>query len=683
MPSDRRIDHLPIKWKLFFPLILSVMVLGIAGYVIMEWQLADIKARFIRRIAENKLSEIEQGIQRAGIEAMEKASLFIRLPGVIQAYEIAHTGDIDDEADANGQAAREMLRRNLKPMMDGFDEYRTGDQPLKLHFHLPNAHSLCRVWQERQVVVDGKWVDISDDVGPFREMIQDVVKSGRPAKGIELGRSGFVVRGTIPIRAESGKILGSVEVLREVEPVLRMSMADERQGLAMFMAKRFLSITTTLQESERNPRVGENFIRVAEINSGKLMGQLRPEFLEKGLTGMNIEDRDGSALVAFPLQDYAGKRVGVVAFAIDVERETHMMELVTWTLHGTMMAILIVIGLITWWTMTYAVLRPLNVITRFSQRISEGDLAQRVELSHKDEIGRLADTLNDMVERLADILREITVGIDTLGDSSSEISKSVDQQASVVAEQSASVSEITSTMAELSASFTQIAEHSNLVTSLADGALLHSKSGAESMEIINRKMEEISRDNQRNITEIVNLGKKSREIAKVMDVINNVSDQTKLISFNAAIEASSAGEAGKRFGVVAAEIRRLANSVMDSTGEIESRIHEIQDAVNHMIISSERGAKGIQEGADYSMRSAQKLADIVNGAQSTADAARQISLSTQQQKTASDQVLTALREIDEGAKQNKNTIRHVSTITRELASLADNLKSMVAQFNLK
>src|SRR5208337_1012155 len=199
------------------------------------------------------------------------------------------------------------------------------------------------------------------------------------------------------------------------------------------------------------------------------------------------------------------------------------------------------------------------------------------------------------------------------------------------------------------------------------------KKGASAVESVIMKMNDINSDNLNSIREIVELGRKSKEISKVMEIINSIADQTKLIAFNAALEASSAGEAGKRFGVVAVEIRRLADSVMESTGEIESKINEIQEAINRLVIASEKGAKSIQEGMEFSNQTAGILEGIVDDAQSTTDAAKQISLSTQQQKTASNQVVTALREIVVGTEQTTDAVNEVVSISIKLATLSNGL----------
>ncbi len=202
------------------------------------------------------------------------------------------------------------------------------------------------------------------------------------------------------------------------------------------------------------------------------------------------------------------------------------------------------------------------------------------------------------------------------------------------------------------------------------------------MQTVLGRMNDIRADNQHSLREIVELGAKSKQIGKVMEIINAVADQTRLIAFNAALEAASAGEAGKRFSVVAGEIRRLADSVTDSTSEIETKIGEIQDSISRLVITSEKGAGGIGAGMSASALTAERLNDIVTAASQTSSAAQQISLSTQQQKTASNQVVVALREIVSASSHTAHSISRISLVSREMSELSAHLDELVRQFNL-
>jgi len=285
-------------------------------------------------------------------------------------------------------------------------------------------------------------------------------------------------------------------------------------------------------------------------------------------------------------------------------------------------------------------------------------------------ITRVQKRFYDNIEKASDVVKNMESYAGML-------SITVEQYAAISAGESASISEITSTTEELSASSTQIAEHAKAVVDTAQKTWEDTKKGATAIESMMMKMAEIHGDSQKSASEILDLGKKSREITKVMEIINSIADHTKLLAFNAALEASSAGEAGKRFGVVAAEIRRLADSVTESTGEIEGKISEIQEAVNNLAVASEKSSRGIEQGMDFSSQTAGLLSDIVEAAHTTMDSAKQISLSTQQQKTANSQVVIALREIMQGATTTSASVESLGTISSELAALSQSLAQIL------
>lgn len=310
------------------------------------------------------------------------------------------------------------------------------------------------------------------------------------------------------------------------------------------------------------------------------------------------------------------------------------------------------------------------------------DLTVRFEQRSNDEIGMVAGEFNVLLEKMQQIIALVTKTTGEINSHAETISSSVHHQAGFTTQLSSSVSEISSTMEEFTSTATEIARHSQGVVEIAETTLRDTREGAGMVETLTAKMGEINDDNQSGIREIVELGKKSKEITKIMGIINTIANQTKLIAFNAALEAASAGDAGKRFGVVALEIRRLADNVFESTEEIEGKVTEMLDAVNRLVIGSEKSSKGIRDGLEYSTHTTEILNDLVFGAESTAEAARQISLSTQQQQTASSQVVIALRDIEEGVRFSSSSIQQTSTVSRNLAEMASSLDKLVGNFTL-
>jgi methyl-accepting chemotaxis protein len=263
-----------------------------------------------------------------------------------------------------------------------------------------------------------------------------------------------------------------------------------------------------------------------------------------------------------------------------------------------------------------------------------------------------------------------------------KLSASVEQQAGFSSQLSSSVSEISSTMEEFLSTAAMITNHSHEVVDIADQNMHGSTNAASEVEVLLEKMNTITSDNETSLQEIVTLGRKSKDITRIMEIIGDIANQTKLIAFNAALEAASAGEAGKRFGVVAVEIRRLADNVVESTGNTEAKILEIIESVNRLVIASEKGANVIREGVVYSGRTMQTLNDVVNGSVATSQAAKQIALSTQQQQISSSQVVVALRDIQEGTRQSFESIRQINDIGKDLTAMSNDLKGIMERFSL-
>jgi methyl-accepting chemotaxis protein len=332
---------------------------------------------------------------------------------------------------------------------------------------------------------------------------------------------------------------------------------------------------------------------------------------------------------------------------------------------------------------------------RIAHTIADFDLSVSVVTKPGDETSMLA-AMKTMQRNLAQMIGNVEFSVRVLSDYAQQLQATagmapqhnphdfatVESMAAAVEEMSASVSQITATMEEFSASSTQIADHSGAVADIANRTWEMSKQGAEEMRSVLARMGDIRTDNRNNLAEIAALGAKSRQISKVMEIINTIADQTKLIAFNAALEASSAGEAGKRFSVVAGEIRRLADSVTDSTGDIEASIQEIQDSISRLVITSEKGGDVIAAGIATGTHTAQNLDEVVAAAGQSRNAARQISDSTQQQKTASDQVVIALREIASASAQTARAIDSVSRISTEMTELSLELSGQIKRFRL-
>ncbi|MDA8164930.1 MAG: methyl-accepting chemotaxis protein, partial [Desulfobacteraceae bacterium] len=211
------------------------------------------------------------------------------------------------------------------------------------------------------------------------------------------------------------------------------------------------------------------------------------------------------------------------------ERERIKKEITSIISRNIAVSLLTVVGLyffVSFFLDKYMV-KPLGVIAT-TLRSYDNDLTVTIPVTTENEVGEVARSFNGLIANLRGIITNMSGagrGIDAIA---GELTASVGEQAAVSSEQSAAVAEITATMEELSASSMQIAEHSRMVVELATKAWDSTKRGADAAEAVMAKMQEIHDDNQNSINEIVELGRKSREISKVMEIINTIADQTKL-----------------------------------------------------------------------------------------------------------------------------------------------------------
>ena len=144
------------------------------------------------------------------------------------------------------------------------------------------------------------------------------------------------------------------------------------------------------------------------------------------------------------------------------------------------------------------------------------------------------------------------------------------------------------------------------------------------------------------VEKILELKAKSKEMGHISDLIKNIADQSRLISFNASIEASSAGELGSRFGVVAKEMRGHANNTSDATSRIRQLIDDTQKAIGGLVLNAEQSSKEFKEGQILTLQTNNQLQNLVDRSQLTSEAASQISFATQQQQSSTKMVVESL-----------------------------------------
>ncbi len=528
----------------------------------------------------------------------------------------------------------------------------------QFQFHTPPAIAFLRLHKPEK---------FGDDLSSFRRTVVNTNKTLAPTRGLESGVAGLGIRGVVPVES-AGRHTGSVEFGLAFDQGF-FDAFKERQGVDLALHLVADQTVTTFGST-----LGKDPLSTSSAILKAAGGE--PQLSHVDVAGKPL------AVYAAPLQDYSGATIGVIEVAMDRSRYIAGLSAARTTslLVG---GLVLLVGIALALTTASHLSRRIFTVMRGVDHVAQGDLTGDIVVDGTDELGQLAEAAGRMRSQLHDLASGMKQHAGQVHAAARDITESVEGQAAASSEMSASVAQITATMEELSSSSIQIAEYSGSVVDIANLTYESSKKGSEAMQSVTAHMTDIQTDNQHNLREILELGNRSKEISRVMTIINTIADQTKLIAFNAALEAASAGEAGRRFGVVAAEIRRLADNVTESTGEIEGKIGQIQDSISRLVIASEKGANGIASGMESAAHSTDSLTELVDAAHRTTNAAQQISLSTQQQRTASSQVVVALREIVTASTHTAQSITRISEISREMARLSAGLDGQLNRFRLR
>lgn len=258
-----------------------------------------------------------------------------------------------------------------------------------------------------------------------------------------------------------------------------------------------------------------------------------------------------------------------------------------------------------------------------------------------------------------------------------EIEAGSTQQANGTREQHTAIVEVTSTINELQATSKRIMENAQRVAGIALKTESSAQQGVRIGDEGIAAMTAIRSQIDAVVAGMLDLSRRCQQIGSVVDVINELTEQTTILAINASIEAVGAGDAGNRFGAVADEIRRLAERVRTSTRDIRVHIDGVRGGANAMVLSTEEGAKTVTAGTAR-LAEIGKSFDAIAGLVHTAlDDAREIELGTQQQTTAVEQVNSAIAEIGAAARQFETATKQIQTATADLSQLARDLRKKI------
>jgi methyl-accepting chemotaxis protein len=272
---------------------------------------------------------------------------------------------------------------------------------------------------------------------------------------------------------------------------------------------------------------------------------------------------------------------------------------------------------------------------------------------------------------------QVSTAVRHIQTSSAELQAAANQQATGAKEQATAMNEVTTTISELLATSRQIAESARRVADIAGQTANHARAGDATVARGTEAIGGIKRQVDAIVSHMLELGKKSQQIGAVLEIVSELAEQTNILAINATIEAAGAGESGRRFGVVADEIRKLADRVGGSTKEIRGLIDDVRAAVNTTVMTTETGSKAVEAGSDQFSQVAASFSKISAQVITATEAAKEIELSTKQQATAVEQVNVAITNVAQASKESEISTGQTLRTASELASLSRDLLRLV------
>jgi methyl-accepting chemotaxis protein len=273
--------------------------------------------------------------------------------------------------------------------------------------------------------------------------------------------------------------------------------------------------------------------------------------------------------------------------------------------------------------------------------------------------------------------QQIGSAVGLVRSSSTELQAAANQQANGAKEQAAAMTEISTTISELLATSRQIAESAQRVAQNAEQTASAARSGHGTVDMTHESITGIRRQVDQIVSHMLELGKKSQEVGAVLDIVSELAEQTNILAINATIEAAGAGEAGKRFAVVADEIRKLADRVGGSTKEVRTLIDDVRSAVNTTVMATETGSKAVDAGSRQFGDVATAFKQIAGLVSTATDAAREIELSTKQQSSAVEQVNIAIASVTQASMETETSAGQTLQTVSQMAVLSKDLLRII------
>ena len=325
--------------------------------------------------------------------------------------------------------------------------------------------------------------------------------------------------------------------------------------------------------------------------------------------------------------------------------------------------------------------RNIQTFLDTATEIAQGDLSRRGQVT-PDVLGNVVDSINVMVEEIAAILGDVRHAALRVAASANDMTGTTDQMASGAQAQAREITTVSRAMEAMSRAVREVATTAEAAAGAARHTLEAAQKGDQAVHDSLSGMQRIRGEVQIIAKKIKGLGDRSLEISEIVNLIEELASHTNLLALNAAIEAAGAGEAGLRFGVVADEIRKLAERAAKATKDVATLIRAVQTETQEAVVAMEEGTREVEAGYQVTIRAEEHLKAIAGMSTRSAELAQGISRTSAQQVEGAEGVARAMQSIAQVAVHTEQAVLQTRKTVEDLVKLAEELTRSLARFKL-